>query len=261
MITVEELQDRSKLDEGRDYGVGFTILKKLTPSKYETYLPYTACKDYLNDVSYVMFEKKPLEKVHGFKIDYVPDFETSHYFYLGVNALHYLNGSEFNEYDNLMDHLQSNHKSLESILNGFEKKVGLKLKTSISLIEDGTLILKAPKYWLKKGWLISAYTLIIRYFVHIDFSKYENLEHLINSNPGSFIKGDNYYFNNIKWFYQQIGNIDFLKVSYDDLLESGYSNYSVHGAGIKRVRDRFKYHSPYFNKLTKYVKDVEKCKT
>ena len=65
MKKIKELQKRSKLCEGRNYGVGFTILNK-KGSKFETYLPFTACRDYLNDFAYVESTKKEIGSIYGY---------------------------------------------------------------------------------------------------------------------------------------------------------------------------------------------------
>ena len=65
MKKIKELQKRSKLNEGRNYGVGFTILNK-KGSKFETYLPFTACRDYLNDFAYVESTKKEIGEIYGY---------------------------------------------------------------------------------------------------------------------------------------------------------------------------------------------------
>ena len=55
MKQIEEKYKRSSLNEGRNFGLGFAVLKPVnkTKTKFETENAFTACRDYLNDFSYV----------------------------------------------------------------------------------------------------------------------------------------------------------------------------------------------------------------
>jgi len=77
MKKIKELQKRSKLGEGRNYGVGFTILNKIG-SKFETYLPFTACRDYLNDFAYVESTKKEIGEIYGYNHKLLNCFDNNH---------------------------------------------------------------------------------------------------------------------------------------------------------------------------------------
>ena len=88
MKKIKELQKRSKLSEGRNFGVGFTILNK-KGSKFETYLPFTACRDYLNDFAYVESTKKEIGKIYGYDHKILNCFDNKNIVYFGVKTLHY----------------------------------------------------------------------------------------------------------------------------------------------------------------------------
>jgi len=161
MKKIKELQKRSKLCEGRNYGVGFTILNK-KGSKFETYLPFTACRDYLNDFAYVESTKKEIGKIYGYNHKLLNCFDNKNIVYFGVNALNYNNNiGNYNELNKLQDILINNYKNLELFLNIIENHLNIKIKTSIELDED-TLIIKCSKFWVKSTPLISVYTLLIR---------------------------------------------------------------------------------------------------
>ena len=164
MKKIKELQKRSELNEGRNFGVGFTILNK-KGSKFETYLPFTACRDYLNDFAYVESTKKEIGSIYGYNHKLLNCFDSKNIVYFGVNTLHekYGNYCKFNE---LQEILINNYKNLELFLNRIETDLGIKIKTSITLDQE-TLIIKCSKFWAKSTPLISVYTLLIRCYFNI----------------------------------------------------------------------------------------------
>lgn len=170
MKKIKELQKRSKLAEGRNYGVGFTILNK-KGSKFETYLPFTACRDYLNDFAYVESTKKEIGNIYGYNHKLLNCFDNKNIVYFGVKTLNYnKNVSNYDKFDELRDILINNYKNLQIFLNRIEDNLSIKIKTSIELNED-TLIIKCSKFWVKSTPLISVYTLLIRCYFNIDLTE------------------------------------------------------------------------------------------
>jgi len=52
-MQIDVLHKRNNLAEGRNFGMGFGFLKKLSNTKYKTIMPISPCKDYINDVLYL----------------------------------------------------------------------------------------------------------------------------------------------------------------------------------------------------------------
>lgn len=169
MKKIKELQKRSKLGEGRNYGVGFTILNK-KGSKFETYLPFTACRDYLNDFTYVESTKKEIGKIYGYDHKLLNCFDKKNIVYFGVKALHRNDQGKYDKFDELQSKLIDNYKELEHFLNRIETDLDIKIKTKIEVDED-TLIIKCSKFWVKSTPLISVYTLLIRCYFNIDLTE------------------------------------------------------------------------------------------
>ena len=186
MKKIKELQQRSKLNEGRDFGVGFTILNK-KGSKFETYLPFTACRDYLNDFAYVESTKKEIGQIYGYNHILLNCFDNKNIVYFGVKTLHYNHGNNYDKFDKLQDILINNYKNLQIFLNRIEDNLGIKIKTSIELDED-TLIIKCSKFWVKSTPLISVYTLLIRCYFNIEKIDKPFIDILKNNVP--FINDD-----------------------------------------------------------------------
>lgn len=186
MKKIKELQKRSKLSEGRNFGVGFTILNK-KGSKFETYLPFTACRDYLNDFAYVESTKKEIGEIYGYNHKLLNCFDNKNIVYFGVNTLHYKGGKNYDKFNELQKILINNYKNLELFLNRIEDNLGVKIKSSIELDED-TLIIKCSKFWVKSTPLISVYTLLIRCYFNTDLEGNSIVDILKNNVP--FINAD-----------------------------------------------------------------------
>ena len=187
MKKIKELQKRSKLSEGRNYGVGFTILNK-KGSKFETYLPFTACRDYLNDFAYVESTKKEIGKIYGYDHKILNCFDNKNIVYFGVKALNYNNNNgNYNELNKLQNILINNYIHLEIFLNKIETDLNINIKTKIELDED-TLIIKCSKFWVKSTPLISVYTLLIRCYFNIEKIDKPFIDILKNNVP--FINAD-----------------------------------------------------------------------
>ena len=187
MKKIKELQKRSELNEGRDFGVGFTILNK-KGSEFETYLPFTACRDYLNDFAYVESTKKEIGKIYGYDHKLLNCFDNKNIIYFGVNTLHRNNNNgNYEKFDELQNILINNYVHLEIFLNKIETDLNIKIKTRIELDED-TLIIKCSKFWVKSTPLISVYTLLIRCYFNTDLEGNSIVDILKNNVP--FINAD-----------------------------------------------------------------------
>ena len=186
MKKIKELQERSKLFEGRNYGVGFTILNK-KGSKFETYLPFTACRDYLNDFAYVESTKKEIGQIYGYDHKLLNCFDKKNIVYFGVKTLHRNKEGDYDKFDECQSKLINNYKNLELFLNRIEDELGIKIKSSIELDED-TLIIKCSKFWVKSTPLISVYTLLIRCYFNNDLEGNSIVDILKNNVP--FINDD-----------------------------------------------------------------------
>ena len=188
MKKIKELQKRSKLSEGRNYGVGFTILNK-KGSKFETYLPFTACRDYLNDFAYVESTKKEIGYIYGYNHKLLNCFDNKNIVYFGVKALNYnRNNVNYDKLGELQNILINNYENLELFLNIIERDLRIKIQTKIELDED-TLIIKCSKFWVKSTPLISVYTLLIRCYFNVDITEIKPIIDILKDN-NPFINAD-----------------------------------------------------------------------
>lgn len=229
MKKIKELQKRSELNEGRNYGIGFTILNK-KGSKFETYLPFTACRDYLNDFIFVEKFKTPIGKIYGYEHKVLNCFENKRFFYIGVNPLNYNSDSNWEKKDEAQKLLINNYKNLESFLNKIENNLKFKSRTTIEIDED-TLILKVPIYWSKSTPLISVYTLLIRCYFNVD-NNFEITEDNLN-NHSQFMSADYYFKKTCSNFIKNIKTINFEKIKYNDYNIVHTNKNSVHNFGIQ----------------------------
>lgn len=170
---IKELQNRGNLGEGRNYGVGFSILKKINDNNFETYNAFTACKDYLNDLVFVENTKFEINKVHGFKHELQNIFDDKETFFIGICPLHYTY-KNYEKFDEINNFLQTNDEYIKMI-NNIEELFNIENKSKIYSKDDIThynddkckgLVIEAPIYWVKYPHIISLYTLLLRTFIN-----------------------------------------------------------------------------------------------
>lgn len=223
-------KDRNKLAEGRNYGFGFSILNKINENDYETLMPFTACKDYLNDFVYVESTKNKLELIYGFKHNYIGVLEDKSHFYLGVKSLNYNKGvKKWDKYDSLNELLNNNHINLIKFINKIEKYFNLEDLTTLETLIDNTIILKVPIFWSKFTFLISLYTLYIRCFMNItDEELDKDIKDIISKNRITYLEEDRMlYLSTIKWIeYEYFDKL--LDFKYKENITSSY----IHNFGI-----------------------------
>lgn len=228
MKKIKEIHNRKSLNEGRNFGIGFAVLKpNSNKTKYTTLNAFTACKDYLNDFSYVEHEKKEIGSIHGYNHKLYNCFDRKRFFYLGVNTLNYHNGNSWKPKKEATKILIENTENLLSLINLVELKLKLRSKTTLEIDEDA-LILRVPIYWSKSTALISAYTLMIRCFFNVDDVDESNIDDIL-SNHTVFINGDSMYKKNIKTIYNN-PQLKYDKVDYDFL--SVKDKRTIHNFGI-----------------------------
>lgn len=167
-ITIEDTFDRKVLGEGRNYGIGFALLTP-TENGFKTILPFSACKDYMNDVVYIENTTNKLGKVHGFEHEYTGVYKDKDCFYLGVKAVNYNNtGKTWEPLKKASKTLLTNTENLLTIVNKFEDsvKVSKERVTLVGNTEDA-IIFKLPIVWFSHPALLSAITLCIRCFFNV----------------------------------------------------------------------------------------------
>lgn len=159
-IKIKDKQDRKKLGEGRNWGVGFAFAKK-EDDVYTTVQPISPCKDYLNDTVYGEYSKKT---VNAYGLSYKPTglFEEEKA-YLVAKVVGFNNnvkeypGNKLKEDSELF---LNNAKNIEKLLNYIEDK--LKIAKTIVKVVDDKLLFESDKYWASQTYLISLYSLLIR---------------------------------------------------------------------------------------------------
>lgn len=153
-------QDRKKLSEGRDYGMGFAFCK-LAGDVLSAIMPISPCKDYLNDVVFTEATGKPFSAygLHTKKLD------------IFSNGCGYLafsickqgrNEHKYEKYDRDVLALNTNYKSLQKFIHFFEKAFGIKQKTKIKKLADNLFVAIVPPFWLDGTYKISLYSLLLR---------------------------------------------------------------------------------------------------
>jgi hypothetical protein len=221
-----QTQHRKQLSEGRSFGMGYAILKKVDDN-YETLNAFTACKDYLNDLVYVEISKTKIARIYGFKHSYTGIFENQDYFYLGLTILDYNNSTnKWEKLDEMNTELSNNINILINNINYIEDKFNIINKTNIEVIDIITYndkllnvgyVLKLPIEWIQNPYYISFITLFIRLFFNC--SDIEN----VKDDYKPFIQADSYCVSGIlKLFDYKSKNKLFKYPKYDSIPKSKY---------------------------------------
>lgn len=224
---VTDTFNRKSLNEGRNFGLGFSILEK-TDSEYKALCAFTACKDYLNDFIYVEGTGLKLGNAYGFTHTYTGKLKNQDYFYTGFRPVHYNNGNKYIDFDKLGSILKGNQNNIIKFLSKLEKEFGLDKFSEVEDCIDDVLIIKTPAFWSKFSFIYSLYGLLIRCFVDVTAEELnKDINTLIKERKTTFIQGDISLLNSISKHFP----IDLTK-----LLNHTYpinpDPYTIHNGGI-----------------------------
>lgn len=180
-ILITEVGKRASLVEGRDRGLGFAFALPDTKNTFKTIMAYSACKDYLNDVVFVENTKKSLPLVYGFHHQYGNIWGRNKFVYLAVKIINKkganpkVSYTQWDHYAEFKKIFEGNFTNLISAINKMEEYYNLNsLRSSIEGVytnknNEQELIIKMPKVWASKTYLISTYTLFLR--THFNVTK------------------------------------------------------------------------------------------
>lgn len=228
MITIKEIGKRTVLGEGRSFGLGFTFLKKIDAENYETFFPYTACRDYINDFTYIENTKNKLTRAYGFEHTLTNYFDDKKTILLSVNTLHYNGGQVWKKFQEALNILKENANNLQKLLNALERKYIKKIKLSKIKVVNDVLIIEFDKFWFQNAAMVSLYTLIIRTYFNISESdaKRFSFKNFIKHKP--FIVEDSMYIQSVWAYFYNYESLKDVIYEYD----TGGLPYSVHNKGI-----------------------------
>lgn len=214
-------QDRKKLAEGRNHGMGFAFCKR-TDNTFTTINAITACKDFLNEILVTEHTGQEFQ-IFGLKTKKEGIFNDKDYAYLAVSILK--QGRDLIEYDNYkMDlaTLEKNNINLCKFINVIEAKLNLPIKTQLIKLQDNVFLAKVPHFWCQYTYLISLYTFLMRVGLYYD-GKMDFLKYLESYNKDY---GDQGMMKSVMVNFNKILNGQLPKQSFENL-SSG-----IHHTGI-----------------------------
>lgn len=159
-------QDRSKLGEGRNYGVGFAFCRQLGESTYETIMPISSCKDYLNDVVWSEARDKQITN-YGLTTKKLGLFDNTQFATMAfkVCGKGATNPQPYADMDKDIASYKANRCEIEASMNLIELALGLDHPTRI-IEQDGVYIATISLWWCKATYRISLWSLLIRALRH-----------------------------------------------------------------------------------------------
>ena len=219
---------RSDLIEGRSEGMGFSLFKK-EEKGYTPVIEFTACKDFLNEISYGEFHKQDVAKQYGFKHKHCNYFEhDDEHMYMCLNTVA-KKGGTYAKFDEFEKTLIDNYKGLKKVLNYFDKKMGVKpcKVTLLTVKGQKTILIKADRFWMKETVLLSFYTLMAR--VYFNYDKRVSKKNILAHKP--FIPADAYIVNTEQMEFL-FKNFSLLTQYHKESLPKDRQSNQIHSNGI-----------------------------
>jgi len=163
-LILVDTQNRSKLSEGRNWGVGYSFVLK-NKNTYTTQFPLTCCKDFLHEIVHSQHTKAEWSK-YGLNTQYVDglfDFKKN-LAYMVIGILGYNKSKkEYAKQNDDIKTLSNNLTNLEKFLNWFEDKFKIENKTNLFRFKtDNRYLCVTPIWWTEHSYKISLYTWLIR---------------------------------------------------------------------------------------------------
>lgn len=140
-VTINEKFKRSNLNEGRQQGLSFvpimlnstgssklsstTTLKKWS---FNTLMPLSACKEYLNDFLNSETYNIKVGSIYGYEYKKITDYLQNDYAYMFITSIPKTHASDMNSYNRYITdlvNLQNHWKNIPSLLNGYLKQKGV----------------------------------------------------------------------------------------------------------------------------------------
>jgi hypothetical protein len=163
LVTIKLVDNypRSKLIEGRNYGIGFALAKK-TDTAIELVGPISPCKDYLNDQVYTENTKKPYG-AWGYHASYQGLLD-GEFGYVVIAVLPYFGGSKYGAQDQETAWLNDHTEDIAVFVRRIEEllKIPLLERTRIGKMEENRYACVISKWWLQYPYLISLWGLLVR---------------------------------------------------------------------------------------------------
>lgn len=213
MYQIDVKHNRNSLSEGRSRGISIGFVRHVKDDKFETVMPISPCKDYLNDLVFVETRKQDLSKIYGYKHELLNFFNDD----MNFMAATVVSNSGAVSLDN--------YKNIEIFLNKFEDYYNIEVKTGIfETKDDGMLLVQLSNEWCKQPYLISLYGLLFRIA-----TSYDGSEDVLK-----YINETNRYDNNDYIKMKQIVN-KLKKLKEIGFVEQKYINVTghvVHNCGI-----------------------------
>lgn len=163
MIKIKETKNRGVLSEGRNNGMAFAFLKKVKDDVYETVQPKSPCKDYLAEVVFTEKYGVPSKGCGLYYKEKLNIFNDKAFMTIKMMPTH---RSKVYNYSKSLDSdvqlLKANYPHMVRLLNSFEKKLKLKVLTTIEPANDDQFLVTFSPEWCDSTHSISLYSLLLR---------------------------------------------------------------------------------------------------
>lgn len=185
-IKIVEKHNRAVLSEGRNQGMGFAFLEKISNTIFHTVQPMSPCKDYLNEVVFTeatgipssahgLYYRKKRNIIGNTTSYMVIDIQKNKNGYFSVSGL---------DYDGYVKLMLEKHKKIEVFINKFQRVFKDFIPCVITKVEGGYLV-EFDSRWASNSYCISLFSLLLRIGIH--YEKGTILQFLIQFRDTRFI--------------------------------------------------------------------------
>lgn len=162
-MKITEKCNRQVLNEGRDSGMGFAVLKRVDDENYITVNPVSPCKDYLNEVVFTENTGYPTSGC-GLVYSKVNDVfkEKTSFLTFKVqktkNGDFYIENKTFEDYKKEVD---DGYKNIENLINKYQRPFRF-APCKITPANDEYYLVEVDTRWMKSTYSVSLLTLLLR---------------------------------------------------------------------------------------------------
>jgi hypothetical protein len=172
-FTLVDKQDRSKLSEGRSAGYGFALCKYDPDGEtLTTVQPFSPCKDYLSDVVYSEWVKKPYQAC-GLSTKYTGIFENGRA-WLAFRVCGQGCGSTIEnpvKYPGMekdLKAIEDGRANAQKLINSIEILLKVPHLTRLYRVTTNCVVAKMDLYWVRWTYRVSLISLLLRNAFYYD---------------------------------------------------------------------------------------------
>jgi hypothetical protein len=194
-MTITIPDKRKTYGEGRNWGMGFTFLKKDSKNNFTATEDFTCCKDFLNE-RFFTEHTNIRDEIFSYITEKKEGYFDNAIVYMGIKILPRRGDTTYNyahrEFKTDVDILNKNYKQLQKFMNYINDISGFKYPITIVKKPNNIFVVSFSKEWTDSSYLVSLISFLLRVGMFYNDEDYK----------GDFVK----YLNDSSKTYNQVEN-------------------------------------------------------